>query len=325
MKNCSVVIVSLGLLLTAVVPLTANAQSTWPTAAVRVLVANSPGTATDLAARVYSDNLSRVVGMSVVVENRPGADGYIAAEQVARSTPDGHTLFFASQSIFGIDPHARKSMPVDPEKDFTPIAVMVDDTGPTGLYATPSAPFATFAELVAYGKANPGKLSFGSIVPLFSMIGAWINKRAGIDMLEVKYKVATQAVQDVLAGRIPLLLNAFGSMEAHLRAGKLRVIAVTQRLEDYPQFQTLTNIYPDYKQPAFVVLVGPARMPAGLAERINKASASVVENPKFNQDLASLRWRNAAGAQTPQGTAELMRRARLEWGVFIKEAGITPE
>ncbi len=311
--------------LLALLPAALRAQQPWPTTAVRILVANSPGTATDVAARVYADSLSRVVGQAVFVENRPGADGYIAAEQVVHAAPDGYTLFFASQSIFGIDPHIKKVMPVDPQRDFTYIAMMIDDTGATGLYAHPSMPFRTLPEMVAYAKANPGKLSYASIVPIFSIIGAWINKRSGIDVLEVKYKSAPQAYQDVLAGRVPLLLDAFGSIEPHIKAGKLRVLAVSKRVDDYPELPTFESVYPGYRQPSFIVLVGPAGMPADLAERINRASATVVRNPRFNGDLAKLRWRNLEGARTPRQTAELLSRARADWGELIRETGITPE
>jgi tripartite-type tricarboxylate transporter receptor subunit TctC len=301
------------------------AQTRWPSQPVRVLVANSPGTATDVAARVYSDHLSRAANASVVVENRPGADGYIAAEQTAKSAPDGHTLFFASQSIFGIDPHIKLKMPVDPDRDFTHIAVMLDDTGASGVFLHPSVPANTMQELVAYAKANPGKVSYASIVPLFSMIGAWINKKSGVDLLEVKYKAAPQAYQDVLAGRVSIMLDAFGTMEQHVRAGKVRALAVTKALEDYPQIPTFTSLYPDYRQPAFIVLVGPPGMSAALTDQINRASAAVVSNPRFNQELAKLRWRNVEGARTPQETSELIRRARGEWGSFIREIGLKPE
>jgi tripartite-type tricarboxylate transporter receptor subunit TctC len=309
------------------VPGTGLAQAQrWPgSQPVRVLVANSPGTATDVAARVYSDILAKQTGGNIVVENRPGADGYLAAQETARSAPDGNTLFFASQSIFGIDPHIKKVMPVDPDRDFTHLAVMIDDSGATGLFAHPSTPFSTLPEMVAYAKSNPGKLSYASIVPLFSMIGGWIAHRSGIDLLEVKYKSAPQAYQDVMAGRVPLHLDAFGSMEPHVKAGKLKVLAVTRRMDDYPQLPLFTATYPDYRQPSFLVLVGPPKMPEALATQINRATAAVVENPRFNQDLAKLRWRNVDGARTPKETSALILKGRAEWGAFIKEIGLQPE
>ncbi len=302
-----------------------NTNLVWPTNPVRLIVANSAGTATDLTARIVADSLARQIGQAVLVENRPGADGYIAAEQVARALPDGHTLFFASQSLFGIDPHLKKVMPLNPDKDFTPIAMMIDDTGATGLYVHPSLPVNSLQELVNYGKAKPDGLSFAAIVPLFSMVGAWISQRTGMPMLEVKYKSAPQAVQDVLAGRIPVYLDALGSMEPHIKSGRLRLLALSQPVDDYPSTPTFASIFGDYRQATYISLVGPANMPAALVERINRAAAAVVEAPRFNQDLARLRWRNNAGARTPQATAEWLRRTRAEWGVYIQQAGIRPE
>ena len=303
----------------------ALAQTAWPGATTKVVLGSSPGTATDLAARIVCDALARETGTAVVTDNRPGADGYIAADQVAHAAPDGQTLFFASQSIFGIDPHLRKNLPVDPERDFTPIAVLVDDTGPTGIFVHPSLPFTSLAGMSAWGRANPGRLSVATIVPLFSVVSAWVGKRTGTDILEVKYKSAPQAVQDVLAGRVTLYLDAWASMEQNVKAGRLRALAVSEPLDDQPQVQTLPSLYPGYRQPSFMVLAGPPGMSAALVERINRVAASVVENPRFNQDLARLRWRNTGGARTPQGTAEHMRRARADWGTYIREAGVVPE
>ena len=309
----------------AILPGFASAQQQWPSAPVRVLVANSPGTVTDVAARIFAEQVSRATGGSLVVENRPGADGYLAAQETVRSRPDGTTLFFASQSIFGIDPHVKKSMPVDPVRDFTPLAVMVDKTGVTGIFGHPTSPYSNLQELISYAKQNPGKLSFASIVPIFSMIAAYINKRAGIDMVEVKYKAAPQAVQDAIANRVPIYLDAFASMEPHVKAGKLKVLAITEALADYPQVAKFQDLWPDYEQPGFIVLVGPAGMNPVLAQRINRVAAQVVENPAFNQELEKLRWRNAGGASTPQGTAEALARNREAWGRFVKIAGIQPE
>ncbi|OGA26941.1 MAG: hypothetical protein A3I01_15925 [Betaproteobacteria bacterium RIFCSPLOWO2_02_FULL_65_24] len=304
---------------------TTHAQQPWPAKPVRVVVANSPGAGTDIAARGFSNALSQRVGQSVVVENRPGADGYIAAESVARSAPDGHSLFFASQSFFGIDPHIKKSMPVDPVRDFTPIAVMLDDTGATGLFAHPAMPFTTIPEMVGYARANPGKLSVATVVPLFSMMAAWINKRGGIDILDIKYKSSAQATQDAIAGRVSLLLQSFGTMEQHVKSGKVRVLGVSRPIDDYPQFASFASVFPGFKQPSYMVLVGPAGMDAELTRRINRAAANVVEDPKFNQDLSKLRWRNLKGARTPEGTVEFLRQARAEWGEFIREIGIQPQ
>jgi tripartite-type tricarboxylate transporter receptor subunit TctC len=314
---------ALGLAAVALPP-SLHAQ-TWPSKPVKIVLANSPGAATDLAGRVFADGLSKALKQAVAVENRPGADGYIAAQAVATSPPDGYTLFFASQSVFALDPNIKLKMPVDPVKDFTPLAVTIDDTGATGLFVHPNAPFQTWQEFVSFARANPGKLSVATTVPLFDMLNAWINRRAGIDTTVVRYKATAQANQDALAGTVPLILTAFGPFEQYVKAGRVKTLAVTRPVDGWPQLPQLVSFFPDFEQPSFVILAGPAGMSGDLAQRINRAAASVLENPKYNQDLASVRWRLLEGARTPQGTAEFIRTKREAWARFISEIGLKPE
>lgn len=297
----------------------------WPSKPVRLVVANSAGAATDVAARVFAGDLTKHVGQAVTVENRPGADGLIGAQAVVSAPPDGYTLFFASQSTVAIDPHLKKSMPFDPVRDFTPIAVMLDDTGPTAVFVHPSMPFSNLQGLVEYAKANPGKLTFGTTVPLFSMLGEWIQKRAGINLTEVRYKTTPQATQDALAGTTSLYITAYGPMVPHLKSGKLRVLAVTVRQSDIADIPTVAEAFPGFSMLGSITLLGPAGMPADLVQRINAAAAAVVSNPQFNQQLKQLRWQNVGGARTPEGTAEFIRQSRERWGKFIQEIGRKPE
>src|SRR3954470_14287688 len=175
----------LGCLALCALAFPAGAQQAWPTKPVRLLVANSAGAATDVAGRVFADLLSKRTGQAIAVENRPGGDGMIGAQAVVGSAPDGYTLFFASQSTVAIDPNLHKTMPFDPVHDFTAIAVVCGDTGPTAIFAHPSMPFSNLSGLVEYAKANPGKLSYGTTVPLFQMLGEWIERRASIQWSEV--------------------------------------------------------------------------------------------------------------------------------------------
>ena len=297
----------------------------WPVKPIHLIVGNAPGAAVDTGARIIANSLSVSLGQAVVVDNRPGADGYIAAEAVVRAPPDGYTLFLASQSVVAIDPHLKKSMPVDVERDFTPIATLVDDTFAHGLFAHPSLPFTTMQEMIGYARANRGKLSVAISVPHFAMLASWLDKRAGIETLQVPYKSATQAVQDILVGRVSLFLTNFGFFEQHLKSGKVRVLAVTRPVSDWPQVPSIASLFPGFTFTTFFTLLGPGGMPRELVNRINRSVAAVVEAPKFNQDLEKIRWRNLDGVRTPQGTAEFIRQARADWGAFIKEIGLQPQ
>lgn len=303
----------------------AHAQQAWPVKPVRLVVANAPGAVVDTGARIIASSLSARLGQPVTVDNRPGADGYIAAEAVVRSAPDGYTLFFASQSHLAIDPHIKKSMPFDPERDFTPIAVLIDDIGPVGLFAHPSAPFTTLQEMIGYARANPGKLTIAISVPLFSMLASWIDKRAGIQTLQVPYKSAVQAVQDTLGGQVSLFLTNFLFFEKYVQAGKVKALALTTPVDGWQHIPDLANIFPGFTFSTSFTLAGPAGMSRELVQRLNRAAAAVVEDPKFNQQLAKLRWRNVGGARTPERAGEFLRQERARWGVFIREIGLQPE
>ena len=303
----------------------APAQTNWPARPVRIVVSNSPGGAPDLAARIFNDSLSRIIGRPVLLENRPGADSFLGAEAVARSEPDGQTLFLATQSVLAIQPNIKKKMPLDPVRDLSPLAVVWDDTGASGVFTSPASPFRTWQELVAFGKANPGKLDYATSVPLFRMLGLWISKRAGFEWQEIPYKIGTQAQQDAATGRVAAIITAFGPLESLIRSDKLRVLAVTGKVQGWPQLPQIADFYPGFTQPSFVVLAGPAGMPAGLAQRINRAAAAVVEDPKFNKDMSAIRWFNWDGARTVEGTLQYVRAQREAWAKFVREAGIEPE
>jgi len=303
----------------------AHAQQPWPARPVRLIIANSAGAATDVAGRVFADMFSRRIERPVTVENRPGGDGLVGAQAVVGSAPDGYTLFFASQSTVAIDPNLRKSMPFDPVRDFTAIAVLCDDTGPSGIFAHPSMPFTTLPGMIDYARANPGKLTYATTVPLFSMLGEWLQRRANIQMIEVPYKSTPQATQDALAGQVSLYIQSYGPMEQHLKAGKVRVLAVTVRQPDIAQIPTVADTFPGFSMRGSMFLLGPAGMSADIVQRINREADAVVRNPLFNQQLKRLRWQNSEGARTPEGTVQFIRETRERWTRFIAETGRQPE
>ncbi len=313
-------------LLALCISFSVHAQQPWPTKPVRLVVANSAGAATDVAARVFADQLSRRVDKPIAVENRPGGDGLVGAQAVVSSPPDGYTLFFASQSTVAIDPNLRKQMPFDPVRDFTVLAVICDDTGPTGVFAHPSMPFNTLPAMVDYARANPGKITYGVTVPIFAMLGEWLQRRAGVQLVEVPYKNTPQATQDAVAGQVSLYIQLFGQMEPNLRAGKLKVLAVTVRQPDIANIPTVADIYPGFSMRGSMFLLGPAGMASDLVQRVNRETDAVVKNPLFNQTLKPLRWRNAeASARTPPEAVEFVRQTRERWTKFIGETGRQPE
>jgi tripartite-type tricarboxylate transporter receptor subunit TctC len=157
------------------------------------------------------------------------------------------------------------------------------------------------------------------------MLGDWIQKRAGITMTEVRYKTTPQATQDAISGTTSLYITAYGPMVPNLKAGKLRVLAVTVRQDDIRDIPTVAEVFPGFSMLGSIFLLGPAGMPAEVVQRINAAASAVVKDPQFNQQLKSLRWQNVNGARTPQQTAEYIRQTRERWGRFIQETGRKPE
>ena len=306
---------------------TALAQSGWPNRPFRFVVGNSPGAAPDIVARILADHMSRALGQAWAVENRPGADGLIAAETVARSQPDGYTLLLGSQGPMAIDMHLKKTLPIDALKDFSHIAVIVDETTGMAVAVHPSLPVKTLAELITYAKANPGKLSFSTTVAYGTMFGAWMKKTTGVDMVEVRYKVASQAVQDAVSGRVQVAFQSPAALGAQVKAGALRFLsfATSKRIADWSEVPTVSETYPNFSMRGFMVLTGPAGLPRDIVLRLNKEAATISKNPKFMQELAKIYWYNFEGARTPEGTAEFIRKESESWGAFVRNIGLKPE
>ena len=313
--------------LLAALPAQALAQSSWPNRPVRLLVGNSAGAGPDIVARILADHMSRRLGQPWVVENRPGADGMIAAEATARSAPDGYTLMLSSQSPMAIEMHIKKTLPIDPNTAFSYIAVIVDETTGMAVAVHPSLPVKSLAELIAYAKSHPGQLSFSTTVAYGTMFGAWLHVRTGAEMTEVRYKVASQAVQDAISGRVQVAFQSPGALAAQVKAGKLRFLsfATSKRIDEWPDVPIVAETFSDFNMRGFMVLVGPASIPPEAVQKANREAALVVKDPKFVQDLRKIYWFNFEGARTPEGTADFVRRERESWGKLIRQIGMEPQ
>src|SRR3954467_10140010 len=218
------------LLLCALVlgPTAAADAQTWPARPIKIIVPTGPGAATDVMARLMAEAVTRGLGQPVVVENQGGASGLVAHQTAARATPDGHTFLFTNTSGLATNLVTFKSIPYDPVKDFTPVAMIVD-FGPQILSVNAEVPVKSVAELIAYAKANPGKLSYAVDVTAGAapFAARLLNKRANLGMVEVPYRSAAQMVQDVASGTVPVLISSMAASNAMVQAGKIRRIALS--------------------------------------------------------------------------------------------------
>ncbi|NKE66013.1 tripartite tricarboxylate transporter substrate binding protein [Ramlibacter sp. RBP-2] len=268
-KLKSLVLAACAVALAAVAPL-AGAQS-WPTRPVKLLVGFPPGGSTDLAARVLASKLTQSLGQSFVVENRAGASGNIAAEQVARAAPDGYTLLMAATS-FAAAPAFFDKLSWDPTRDFTPVALVA--TVPIMVVTTPALPVKNVRELVAYSKANAGKVNMASpgATTLTRLSGEQFKQTAKLDWTTVHYKGGAPAMQDMLAGTSHVMFANISDVLQQVRAGKLNAMAVTtaQRSSLVPDIPTLAESgYPGFSYATWQAVVGPAGVPREVVDKLN--------------------------------------------------------
>ena len=243
----------------------------YPSRPIRFVVGFPPGGSTDLAARALGEALTRSTGQPVVVENKPGASGNIAAEQVARSAPDGYTLFVAATS-FATSPAFFDKLPWDPLKDFTPVSLVA--TVPIIAVVHPSVPAKGPKELIAYSKANPGKLNMASpgATTLTRLSGEMFKQQAGLDWVTVHYKGGAPAMQDLLGGTAHVMFANISDVISQVKAGKLNPIAVTtpKRSAVVPEVPTLAESgFPGFSFSTWQAIVGPAGLPPAVVKRLN--------------------------------------------------------
>lgn len=301
----------------------ANAEN-WPARPIKLIVPAGPGTASDVIARLFGEGLSKGLGQPVIVENQAGASGIPAHQNVARATPDGYTLLFSTSSGLATNPVSFKSLPYDPVKDFAPIANVVD-IGAQMLSVNAGLPVKTFPELIAYARANPGKLSYAvDVTSGASPVAArLLNKRANLGMIEVPYRSAGQMVQDVASGVVPVLIASLAASNAMVQAGKLRYLAISsfKRFPILPDIPTMNETVPGVQMDGWFVLVAPAGTPAEIIQRLNHES-DVVLSRKDIQDRIISFGLATTGAWTPQRTAEFIAREQEKWRALAAELNI---
>ena len=293
-------------------------------APVRILVGAPAGGTTDTMARALATELGRALGRTVLVENRPGAGGNIAADAVAKAAPDGNTLLMSFTS-HAINASLYPSLPFDPERDFTPLTMV--STSPALLVAHPSLPANNLRELIALAKARPGKLNFaiGALGSSVHLAGEAFKMMSGTYIVNIPYKGTAPAIQDVLAGQVDLMFANVGNAQAHVRAGKLKVLGVTspKRLPQFPDVPAIGEVLAGYESSAWFGLFGPARMPPETVKRLSDAARLAIATP-------DVRRRIEAEGATPVGNApeEFARFVNAEigrWAKVVKYSGAKPE
>jgi len=310
-------------LLSAVLVNPVHAQ-TYPTRTITLVLPFAAGSGTDTTTRLIAAEVGKALGQQMVVDNKPGANGMLAATHVARSAPDGYTLFVTTNTTHSANPSLMKQLTYDPVKDFTPIA----RTGnlPFMLVVNPDIPAKTVQELTAYGKANPGKLTYASGSSAAIVMGATYAQRANLDMLHVPYKSSPPALTDVIGGRVSMMFIDIPTGLPLVNAGKLRGLAVTTKersalLPDMPSMQEAG--VPDFDITSWQGWFGPAKLPKDIVTKLNVEVRKVIENPTIRTQLGERGMDAFSG--TPEELSKFVDEQLLLWTRLIKDAGIEPE
>jgi len=302
----------------------ASAAAQYPTKPVRIIIHFPAGGSPDLVARTLAQGLTDSLGQPVIVENKPGADGAIAAAQVAQAAPDGHTLFMATNTAMMQVPLLQKNPPYDPVTAFTPVSLVGRYT--FLLVTAPSIPATNLAEFIAYARANPGKINFATYSGASQLAYAQIVRTGNLDMVRVPYKGEIPSVADILGGTIHAVVATPTSTLAHIRSGRLRVLATTlpTRWPLLPEVPTTVEAgLPPINVEFFAALFGPAKMPADLAARLNREVAAIIARPQVREQID--RQGFALASSTPEELGAFVKQQLGAWSRGFREAGINPE
>ena len=298
----------------------AHAQ-TYPSKQITIVVPFAPGSGTDSITRIIAQYLQVALGQSVVVENKVGASGVLAATFVARAAPDGYTLLMATNSTHSANPYLFKNLGYDPVKDFAPVARIGSYV--FMLVVNKDVPAKTLQELVAYAKANPGKLTYASGNTTGIVAGETFKHKAGVDILHVPYKSTPPAINDVLGGRVSMMVIDMAPGLEHVRAGNFRALAVTtkERSALLPDLPSLAEAgIPGYDVTSYAALFAPAGTPKEIVDRLNSEVQKIIADPEARKRIAVTGFDAFSGP--PETLAAFIQSELVTWGKLIKDAGI---
>ncbi len=303
----------------------AQAQS-WPAKPIRMVIPYPAGGSVDVSGRRLAEDLAVELGQPVVVENRAGANGIIATDFVAKAAPDGYTMLVSTLAAHAGNPAAVKSLPYDPVKDFAPVTVI--NTVPLLLVVNPSFPAETVADVVKLAGERPGKINYASFGTggMAHLAGVQLELRGNVKMVHVPYKGGAPALADVLGGHVELYFSGINSALPHVRAGRLRAIAVTgaTRTKALPDVPAVAETYKDYEAGVSPAVWYPARTPQDVVRRTHAAVVKVINTPKFRQ-AAERDGESEPIGNTPAEMAAMVEKDIERYAALFRAAGIKPE
>ena len=304
----------------------AHAQdAAYPNRPIKMLVGFGAGGGTDIAARIMAQKMSEILGQSIVVENRTGASGMIAAEDEAKSAPDGYTLMMGSQTTYAVAPNLYRKVTLDPAKDFAGVALT--GASPLVLVVNPSFAAHSVKDVIAMAKADPGKINFGTggLGTTPHMTAELFQYTAGIKMVHVAYRGEAPAINDLLAGQIPLMFANLSAVMGNLKAGTVRALAVTgaHRSPSAPDIPTVAeSALPGFEAETWWGIVAPAGTPPAVLAKLNAAARKALADDDTKKRFADLGMTN--GGSSPEELDAYIKSEIAKWSKVIKDANIQP-
>lgn len=322
MTGCLRALFALTVLIGALLPFAAPTYAQpYPAKPVRIIISFPPGGITDVLARQLAQRMQDNLGQPFIVDNRPGGNFIIAAEAAAKAPPDGHTLFMVVDSTFTLNPLQNTKLPYDPIRDFAPISLVALQS--LFMVASAKAPGINFKELIAFAKANPGKVTFGSSALAPQLIGEQIKAKLGIDMVHVPFKGSSPMLQALLSGDIDFAITTFLPYASYTKEGKLRGLAVTGtgREAPSPDSPSLAELgFPEFTYRLWYGLVAPAGTPKPIVDKLHMEVGKALGDPETRQRLVTAGLEPSTS--TPAELAAMIKRDLEKWGAVIKSAGI---
>jgi tripartite-type tricarboxylate transporter receptor subunit TctC len=311
-----------GFAITLALSLSSHAQS-WPTKPIKLVIPYAAGSGPDVATRPVAERMGKILGQPIVIENFSSAGGLIGAQNIAKAVPDGYTFGFVNQIILAVNKGLFAKLPYDPDKDFEPVGLLFDN--PYILVAGKEFEPNNLTELIAYAKANPGKVSFGSGTGVGSgshLIGETMKSMSKVDIVHVPYRSGTQALSDLVSGRVDVMFDNVNGVQQFIVNGSAKALAVTssQRLAAMPNVPTMAESgFPGFNVLAWGGIVAPKGVSAAIVDQMNKAMAQALKSPEVVQVNATMSLNPISS--TPQEFSKFIASEKVKWSELVRVSG----